>query len=186
MMIAIGLLLVLLQDPSVSTQANKLVSGLRSLQADPIKNADELDRRFLALKKILDAHPEFKSRHAALGWMSDLALKTGRPKDALAVTREILESPSLSPQEVRRWAVRALYVAFLTAKPGEVSSLVRAVAKKYPDSILAKRQDDYVKAAKILGRRGATVSLPTLDGRRFSWRSRTKDKIVLLYFCASW
>src|SRR5688572_28924734 len=47
--VALLLLLVQSQDPEV--QISKLLSGIQQLLKDPVKNADELDRRYAAIGK---------------------------------------------------------------------------------------------------------------------------------------
>ena len=186
-MIAICLLLALQPtDAELVAATSKQLSGLNGFLADPFKNADELDKRYVALKTILDGNPEFQGRDSILTWMPNLAIKTGRPSEALDAVKAVLQSKALTPQQREGWYSSALRYSFLSMRRNEVLSMFKKMVEEYPAGSLSKSKESVEKSAKLLGKRGATVSLPSIDGKRFSWRSKTKDKVVILYFCASW
>src|SRR5262245_56487620 len=119
------------QDPAAA-EVNKLLAGLENLFLDAVKHSDELDRRYVALAKVLEANREGKWRDAALSWMPKLARKTGRPAEALAAAQELLKSPGLDPGRVEGAYLDAIYSAALALKPDEIVSLVGALAKDRP------------------------------------------------------
>ena len=184
-MLVLALLLLHPQDAAADAEAYKLLAGISGLLADPIKNADELDGRFEKLKKILEGAPEFKSREAVLSWMPRLGRKTGRAAEALPFARERLRG-KIDPRQLDGTYADALYTAALALKPEEAVSIARELAKAAPGSVLAQSIPALEKDAAALGRAGASVSALPYDGSKFSWAGATRDKIVLLYFCASW
>lgn len=179
-------ILLLVQDPA-GAEITRLLAGLETLLADAIKNADELDRRCVALTKLVEANPEARWRGAAMSWLPRLARKTGRAAQALAVVKEQLKSPPPDPRHVEGLYQEAIYTAALALKPDDVISLVRALAKERPDSSLGSMRESVEREARTLGRSAATVAAPLHDGSKpFSWSTETKDKLVVLYFTASW
>jgi len=180
------MLFLFAQDPAAA-EVGKLLAGVEALLADPVKNADELDRRFVAVSKVLEANPEVRSRDAALGWLQRLARKTGRPAEALSISKERLKSKTLDPRNLEGAYYQAVYSAALALKPDEVISLVRTLAQEVPRAHLASLREDVERDARNLGRPGPSVTTPAYDGSKaFSWGAETKDKIVILYFTASW
>ncbi len=176
-------LLLLVQDPDA--EASKLVAPVSGLLSDPMKNAEELDRRFEALRKLLEGNPEFKSREAVLSWMPRLARKTGRAAEALPFVKERLKL-KIDPRHLDGIYGDALYTAALALKPDLLVSLARELAKLSPTSALGRMTDALEKDAAALGRPGPAVTAPPYDGAKFTWAGATRDRIVLLYFCASW
>lgn len=184
-MIAIALLLMI-QQSDAYVQASKHNAHINKGLVDPFKNAEDLDRRYLALKAILDSNPKFKHREVVLGWQARLAVKTGRPAEALETVNNLIASSGKSTKGLESWYAFALRCAFLSMNRNQVMTLLKIISRDYPRSSLARNRPRAEKAARFLGKRGATVSLPTIDGKRFSWRNETKGKVVVLYFTASW
>jgi hypothetical protein len=177
--------LLLTQDPAA--EINRLVSGLEALYADSIRNADELDRRYVALSKVLEAKLEDKTRAALLSWMPRLALKTGRPSDGLSLAKLRIKSGGLEPRHLEGAYRDAIYCAALSLKPDEVVTLIRTLAKDYPGSQLGGMREAVEQEVKSLGRPAPSISSPVWDtSKPFPWNAETKDKLVILYFTASW
>jgi len=178
-------LLLLAQEPDAK-EIGKLLSGLEPLFADSIKNADELDRRYVGLKKALETNLDAKARDAVLSWMARLARKTGRPAEGIVFTKERLKSGLLDARHVEGAYQDAIYNAALALKTDELVALIRALAKERPDSPLGAMREDVELDAKSLGR-SSPVTAPVYDGSKsFSWSTDTKDKLVFLYFTATW
>ena len=181
MVILAVLLLAQPQEPEF--QIAKTLSGLQALLLDPIKNADELDRRYAAIGKWLAVNPESKSREAATFYLGQTAWKTGRISEALASSKERLKSKA-KPLEGEYQ--QAMYLAALAIKPDEVLSILDPMGKDYPKSGWVASREALSQELPRLGRAASSVSIPSHDGSPFSWSSATKDKIVYLYFTASW
>lgn len=179
------LLLALLLVQDADTEAAKLLAPVQGLMGDPLKNAEELDRRFEALRKLLEGTPAFKSREAVLSWMPRLGRKAGRAAEALPFAKERLKL-KIEPRHLEGIYGDAIYTAALALKTDEMISLGREIAKLAPDSALGGLIGQLEKDAAALGRPRPAVTAPPYDGSKFAWGGATKDRIVLLYFCASW
>ncbi len=182
-MASVLLLLLLAQSRDPEVQISKTLSGIQGLLQDPIKNADELDRRFAAIGKWLAVNPESKSREAAVFFLGQTAWKTGRIAEAFSASKERLKAKA---QPLEGEYQQAMYLAALAVKPNEVLSILDAMAKDYPKSGWAASREALAQELPRLGRPASSVSIPSLDGSPFSWSAATKDKIVYLYFTASW
>lgn len=179
--------LLLLQGSPADGEAAKLLSGVQSLLSDPVKNAEELDRRYLALKKLLDDNPDMKSREAVLSWMPRLARKTGRAAEALAAGQEVLKATKPDdPRKLEGWYWDAFYSAVLAQNAEAARALLKSAASSLPNSGFAKSKDALEADLKILGKSAPSISTPPADGSKFSWSAATKGKIVLVYLTASW
>lgn len=175
--------LLLAQPQEPEFQIAKTLSGIQGLLQDPIRNAEELDRRFAAISKWLAVNPESKSREAAVFFLGQTAWKTGRIPEAFSSSKERLKAKA-KPLEGE--FQQALYLAALAIKPDEALSILDAMAKDYPKSAWVAGREALAQELPRFGRPATSVSIPAHDGSPFSWSSATKDKIVYLYFTASW
>jgi len=178
---SVALLLLLVQPREPELQISKTLSGIQGLLQDPLKNADELDRRYAAIGKWAAENPESKSREAAVFFLGQTAWKTGRIAEALSASKERLRSKA-SEGEYQQ----AIYLAALSMKPDEVLSILQAMAKDFPKSGWVAGREELAKEVRRLGRPASSISIPPFVDSKFSWSSATKDKIVYLYFTASW
>ena len=175
------ILVVLAQAANPDADADKLLVGIHGLMNDPFKNAEEIDRRLTAAKKLVDENAEFKRRDMLSAWVVQMGRKTGRSAEVLGIAKERLKSKSTP---IGGLYYEALQTAVLAMKSEEVVALLRGWAKEEP-SFLQNRERMEKDAAR-LGRAAPSVSTTPVEGTKFSWSSGTRDKIVVLYFTASW
>src|SRR6185503_3653834 len=183
----LSLLFVLcLQSANPDAEADKLLVGIHGLMNDPFKNADEIDRRLTATKKLYDENPDFKRRDMISAWIVQMGWKTGRSAEVLSVAKDRVKSRGSDPRPVSSMYLEALRTAVLAMKSEETVAILKAWAKEEPQSDFLKNRDRLEKDAAMIGRSAPSVSAAPVEGTKFSWSSGTRDKIVILYFTASW
>lgn len=180
------LVALLVQAPNPDAEADTLVRGIQNLLSDPFKNADEIDRRLTAAKKLLDENPDFKRRDMLSAWAVQMAWKCGRSAELLGVAKDRTKSKGSDPRSTGALYYEALHTAILAMKSEEVIAILRAWAKEEPNATFLHQREKMEKDAAMLGRSAPTVSGTAAEGTKFSWSSGTRDKLVILYFTASW
>lgn len=174
------LLVLLAQSAAPDADADKLMAGLPGLMGDPIKNAEEIDRRFTAAKKLYDENPSFNRREYLANWIVRMGPKCARPAESLGAAKDRLKTKAASLAYFE-----ALHAAVLAMKSEEIVSILRAWAKEEPQAAFLHNREQMEKEAATLGRSAPAVSAAPAEGTKFSWSSGTRDKIVILYFTAS-
>jgi len=177
---------LLVQAPNPDAEADKLLAGIQTLMNDPIRNAEEIDRRFTAAKKLIDENPTFNRRDMIASWVVQMGWKCGRAADVLGLAKDRIKSKGADPRPLSSLYYEALRTAVLAMKSEEVVAILRAWAKEEPQSQFLQNREKMEKDAALLGRSAPSVSAAPVEGTKFSWSSGTREKIVILYFTASW
>ena len=180
------LFLVLSQAAGPDADADKLMAGLPGLMNDPVKNAEEIDRRFTAARKLYDENPAFNRREQLANCIVRMGPKCGRPAESLGAAKDRLKSKPADARTLSGMYFEALHAATLAMKPEEVVAILRAWAKDDPQAAFLHNRERMETEASQLGRSAPSVSASPIEGSKFSWSSGTRDKIVILYFTASW
>jgi peroxiredoxin len=179
------LLLLLAAQSPADTDADKLLAGIPSLMGDPYKNAEEIDRRFTAAKKLYDENPSSSKREALANWIVRMGPKCARTAESLPVAKDRLKTKPAEARALPLMYFEALHAAVLAMKSEEVLSILKAWAKEEPQAAFLHNREQMEKEAAMLGRSAPAISAPPVEGTKFSWSSGTREKIVILYFAGS-
>src|SRR6185503_15282838 len=179
------LFFLLVQATNPDAEADKLMSGLPGLMGDPYKNAEEIDRRFTAAKKLYDENPSFGRREFLANWIVRMGPKCARPSESLGAAKDRLKSKPSDGRVPSMMYFDALHAAVLAMKSDEIVSILRAWAKEEPQAAFLHNREQMEKEASLLGRSAPAVSAAPEEGTKFTWSSGTRDKIVILFFTAS-
>jgi len=179
------LFVLLVQSTNADADADKLMAGLPGLIGDPLKNAEELDRRFTAAKKLYDENPSFSRRENLANWIVRMGPKCARPAESLGAAKDRLKTKPSDGKVPSLLYFDALHAAVLAMKSEEIVSILRAWAKEEPQAAFLHHREQMEKEAAMLGRSAPAVSATPAEGTKFSWSSGTRDKTVILYFTAA-
>jgi hypothetical protein len=157
--------------------------GLEELLRDPMKNTEELQRRFLTLGKTLKDRAEFPERRTLLGWYARVGRNTGNYEESFKSFQELARTGK-DEKEKDPMYLELLYSALISGEREAFERVCEEVRREVPGGTTIQWVP--VMKAGISPSVGSapTIKARTVAGEDFQW-DRSQGKLLFLCFAAS-